>query len=138
MTLGDKIKEYRTEHNISMDDFAKKSHISKAYVGVLESNRHPKTGLPVVPSLKTYKYAAEAMGIPFEDLLRQLEGNAQFPNDSEELEAYVSFRSNLTSSERAVLDAFNELDDAKQQQAVTFLNYLLSEQKSEKRLSFTP
>ena len=36
MTLGDIIKAYREKHDMSMDDFAKASGISKTYVWMLE------------------------------------------------------------------------------------------------------
>ena len=42
MTLGDVIKNYRTNYNMSMDMFAKKSGISKAYISLLEKNKHPE------------------------------------------------------------------------------------------------
>ena len=42
MTLGDIIKDYRKSHNMSMDLFAEKSGISKAYISLLEKNKHPK------------------------------------------------------------------------------------------------
>lgn len=51
MTLGEIIKEYRTAHNLSMDAFSEKSGISKAYISLLEKNKHPKTGKPIAPSI---------------------------------------------------------------------------------------
>ena len=41
MTLGELIKEYRSKNNLSMDAFADKSGISKAYISLLEKNKHP-------------------------------------------------------------------------------------------------
>ena len=43
MTLGNIIKEYRISHEMSMDAFSEKSGISKAYISLLEKNKHPKT-----------------------------------------------------------------------------------------------
>lgn len=42
MTLGDIIKRYRNDHALSMDAFSERSGISKAYISLLEKNRHPK------------------------------------------------------------------------------------------------
>jgi len=44
MTLGDIIKSYRSKYGLSMDSFSDKSGISKAYISLLEKNKHPKTG----------------------------------------------------------------------------------------------
>lgn len=68
-TLGEIIKAYRTEQGMSMDDFSKASGISKAYISVLEKNKHPGSGKPVEPSVKCVKQAAKAMGVDFIELI---------------------------------------------------------------------
>ena len=74
MTLGDIVKNYRISHNLSMDDFARKSGISKSYISILEKNKHPKTGKKIIPSIQTIKQAAEGMNIDFNVLFSRLEG----------------------------------------------------------------
>ena len=49
MTLGEIIKDYRIKNNLSMDAFSIQSGLSKAYISLLEKNRHPKTGKPISP-----------------------------------------------------------------------------------------
>ena len=68
MTLGDIIYNYRTEHKMSMDAFADRSGMSKAYISLLEKNKHPKTGKPIAPSIKVIKQSAEAMRMDFNEL----------------------------------------------------------------------
>lgn len=75
MTLGDIIKEYRASHEISMDVFAERSGISKSYISLLEKNKHPKTGKPIVPSIQCIRQAAKAMNIDFNILFSRIEGN---------------------------------------------------------------
>lgn len=75
MTLGDIIKEYRTTHNLSMDAFSERSGISKAYISLLEKNKHPKTGKPIAPSIQSIKQAADGMGIDFNTLFGKIDGN---------------------------------------------------------------
>ena len=58
MTLGDIIKEYRTESGLSQDVIADRSGLSKAYISILERNRNPKTGEPPVVSIKTVNLLA--------------------------------------------------------------------------------
>lgn len=75
MTLGDYIKEYRKFHNLSMDDFAKATGLSKAYVSILERNCNPSTGKAAVPSLGTIKRVAVATNIDFNDLISILDNS---------------------------------------------------------------
>lgn len=75
MTLGEIIKEYRADHNLSMDAFSEKSGISKAYISLLERNKHPKTGKPIAPSIQSIKQAADGMGMDFNTLFGKIDGN---------------------------------------------------------------
>lgn len=75
MILGDLIKNYRREHGYSMDQFAKQSGLSKAYISILERNVNPVNGKPVIPSLETIKAVSQAIGIDFNDVIAMLDGN---------------------------------------------------------------
>lgn len=81
MTLGDIIKKYRRENDMSMDAFAKKSGISKAYISLLEKNQHPKTGKTIAPSIQCIKQAADGMSIDFNLLFSQLDGTVSLIED---------------------------------------------------------
>lgn len=73
MTLGEIIKNYRIDHSMSMDVFAKNSGISKAYISLLEKNKHPKTGKEITPSIPIIKQAAFCMGMDFDTLFAMLD-----------------------------------------------------------------
>ena len=75
MILGDLIKKYRSETGTSMEQFAKKSGISKAYVSILERNYNPVNGKPVVPSLETIKAVSNAIGVDFNDVIAMIDSN---------------------------------------------------------------
>ena len=77
MTLGDYIKEYRRIHNYSMDEFAQRSGLSKAYVSILERNFNPSTGKAAIPSLETIKRVATATSLDFNDLIAMLDGDQE-------------------------------------------------------------
>lgn len=77
MTLGELIKQFRNEKNLTMDDFADKSGISKSYISMLEKNKHPKTKLPITPTTKTLECVAKAMNISVSDMLDKLNGVAK-------------------------------------------------------------
>lgn len=72
MYIGEIIKRYRKEHDIPMSEFAKRSGLSKAYVGMLEKIYHPRNGNPISPSLSKVDAIARAMNITFDDLLLML------------------------------------------------------------------
>lgn len=73
MLLGDIIKQYRSEHNLSMQNFADLIHSSKSYVSMLERNFNPSTGKPISPSLGTLKLISEAINIDIDTLLKMLD-----------------------------------------------------------------
>lgn len=75
MTLGDIIKDYRIANDLSMDAFSEKSGISKAYISLLEKNKHPKTGKPISPSVQCIKQAADGMNMDFNTLFGMIDGN---------------------------------------------------------------
>lgn len=74
MTLGEVIKKYREENDLSMDAFAAKSGLSKAYISILEKNQHPKTGKPVVPSVTSMQNAANGMNMDVNELFNLVDG----------------------------------------------------------------
>ena len=92
MTLGEIIKQYREEHGLSMDSFSKRSGISKAYISLLEKNRHPKTGKPIAPSIQSIKQAADGMGIDFNTLFNLLDGDVELSINSPSLPPYENIR----------------------------------------------
>lgn len=73
MTLGEVIKTYRTEHSLSMDEFAKRSGLSKGYISMLEKDRNPKTGKPIIPSILTYQSVARAMATSVDILMKTVD-----------------------------------------------------------------
>ena len=75
MTLGDIIKEYRTESGLSQDVIADRSGLSKAYISILERNRNPKTGEPPVVSIKTINLIARAIGSDFDTIFSKLDSD---------------------------------------------------------------
>lgn len=89
MTLGDYIKEYRQAHRFSMDDFAQRSGMSKAYVSILERNYNPSTGKAAIPSLETIKRVAIATGVDFNDLIAMLDEDQEISLDTDKRKILV-------------------------------------------------
>lgn len=72
MTIGTFIHRFRLEHNLTMDEFAQKSGISKSYISMLEKNEHPRTKQPITPTMKTIAGVAKATDIPISALMNRL------------------------------------------------------------------
>lgn len=75
MLLGDIIKQYREEHEMSLQDFANLIGTSRSYIHMLEKNVNPTTNKPISPSIETLKSLAKAMNMDLEFLLKQLNVN---------------------------------------------------------------
>lgn len=75
MLLGDIIKQYREEHQMSLQDFANLIGSSRSYIHMLERNVNPSTNKPISPSIETLKSLAVAMNMDLENLLKQLNSN---------------------------------------------------------------
>ena len=69
MTLGDLIKAYRAAHGLTMQEFANLSGLSKAYVSMLEKNKHPQNNKEIIPSIDTFNKVARAMNISLNEIL---------------------------------------------------------------------
>lgn len=104
MTLGEFIKEYRTEHDMSMDRFSEISGISKSYISLLEKNKHPKTGKPIAPSIKCIRQVAECVHIDFNVLFSMLDCDISLAEEPSSVEFSIS------DFEKELLIAFRKAD----------------------------
>ncbi len=75
MDLGKIVKQFREEHSLSMDEFAKRCSLSKGYISMIENNVNPRNNKPISPTLPSLNKLAFGMGIELDDLLRLMDGN---------------------------------------------------------------
>ena len=87
MRLGDIIKQYRVDNGLSMLQFAEKSGISKAYIGLLEKGTHPKTGNPIHPSVEKIYQAAAGMDMDFDTLFKMIDEYVTLDTDEDIISA---------------------------------------------------
>lgn len=81
MTLGELIREYREQYGMSMEEFARLSGLSKGYISMLEKNKNPRNGKPIVPSITTYDGVATAMHVSVAELMEKVgEKNDDLPD----------------------------------------------------------
>lgn len=113
MTLGEIIKKYREENDLSMDDFSKKSGISKAYIGFLEKNYNPKTGKAIAPSVAIIKQAADGMRMDFDVLFSMLDKDFPIHLDysSGVPKRLVEYQKRLSEMSLKIADAYEKADD---------------------------
>ncbi|WP_422444296.1 helix-turn-helix domain-containing protein [Thermoanaerobacterium sp. DL9XJH110] len=72
MTLGEVIKKYREENNLSLREFADKCGLSHAYIAKLEEGKDPRSGKNIEPTLDTVKRISEAINLPLDELLQMI------------------------------------------------------------------
>lgn len=99
MTLGEYIKKYRTEHELSGRAFAEMAGMSNQYVSNLERGKN-NSGGPISPTMEIYAKVARATGISEIDLLKML-------ND----EVTVNPKSELSAKERIIIQKYRALDE---------------------------
>lgn len=105
MTLGDIVKNYRTEHGLSLREFSRISGVSNGYISMLEKNEHPKTKKPIVPSIEKTRCIANAMGMSFDSLLDMIDSDQPISIKKENAPA-----PSLTSLESDLLNKYRRLN----------------------------
>lgn len=123
MTLGEIIRQYRDEHSISMDTFARQSGMSKQYISILEKNCHPKTGKPVIPSITMINKAAAGMGMSFDSLFAMIDGDVRIDP------VLPLTSSDLTSEEQSIIHSYRTQPDAKKDAICDILHVKREETK---------
>lgn len=73
--IGDCVKRYREDNNISMQQFADRAGLSKGYISMLEHGRNPQSKRKLIPSLETASKVAKAMDMSLNDLVRKVGNN---------------------------------------------------------------
>lgn len=119
MFLGDVIKEYRKNNNLTLNDFAKKTGLSVSYISQLENNRNPKTNDAIVPSLGTFSKSAMAMGMSLDELLSLVDKNQPVG-----LTPDVS--SHLTDGERQIVSSFRQLNEEGRERLLNYADDLVA------------
>ena len=73
MKLGDLIREYRAQHDLSQRQFADKCDLSNGYISILEKGTNPNTGKPVIPTIPQLKKLANGLGITVMEMLESVD-----------------------------------------------------------------
>lgn len=144
MTLGDCIREYREEHDMSQRQFADKSGISNAYISMLEKNLNPKTGEPPAASYDVYVKVAAMLRISVHELMEKANESTVFigsgakmsiepmvmpihPDVLAMLDQRISFSEN--APEKKLLDLFRTMADSDKEKLLDYAEYIVDSYK---------
>ena len=118
MRIGEWINTYRTENQLSMADFVKKTGVSKAYVGFLEKGT-------VNPTTKMLSKIANALGMTLQEFMVSVDDDdiITIPAASDLLP--------LTADEESLLSKYRRLDDRRQYAVQGYTDSKLEEQERE-------
>jgi transcriptional regulator with XRE-family HTH domain len=128
MTLGEYIKQYREAHGLSQRRFATMCGLSNGYISMLEKNVNPKTGKPVTPQLERIAMIASAMGTTVQDLFLTVDDMPISLIIASEKKTATDNGSGLSEK---LVDAISKLSESGQQQAMSFVLYLLENEGKE-------
>ena len=118
MKIGEWINTYRAENQLSMADFAKKTGVSKAYVGFFEKGT-------VNPTTKMLSKIANALGMTLQEFMVSVDDDdiITIPAASDLFP--------LTADEESLLSKYRRLDDRRQYAVQGYTDSKLEEQERE-------
>ena len=112
MELKTFINSYRTEHNLTMEQFAKLASLSKGYISMLEKGYNPQTGKKIIPSISALNNIAIATGTDLDHLLKiidDIEVSLDSPSQDliisnpQEEQLFIGYRNLTTANQKELL-----------------------------------
>lgn len=107
MSLSEFLRNYRAEHELSMDELAKRCGLSKPYISMLEKNRNSRNGKSITPSIRTYEKIAHGVGLTVDSLMKLINGNervALMSSDISSLKNIVSIIGQIAAGKPILAD----------------------------------
>ncbi len=132
MLLGDIIKQYRTQHQLSLQDFADLIGSSRSYIHMLEKNVNPTTNKPISPSIETLKLLAQAMHMDLDYLLKLLNDNQEIYLDEDEYKKQFSTNTNFRYANHNGINT-DGLDENDIEEINRFVEFIKNKKKNEKK-----
>lgn len=132
MLLGDIIKQYRTQHQLSLQDFADLIGSSRSYIHMLEKNVNPTTNKPISPSIETLKLLAQAMHMDLDYLLKLLNDNQEIYLDEDEYKKQFSTNTNFRYANYNGINT-EGLDENDIEEINRFVEFIKNKKKNEKK-----
>ena len=122
MELKTFINSYRTEHNLTMEQFAKSASLSKGYISMLEKGYNPQTGKKIIPSISALNNIALATGTDLDHLLKIID-DIEVSLDSPAQDLIIS-----NPQEEQLIIGYRNLTTANQKELLAYLDMKLNMQ----------
>ena len=122
MELKTFINSYRTEHNLTMEQFAKSASLSKGYISMLEKGYNPQTGKKIIPSISALNNIAKATGTDLYHLLKIID-DIEVSLDSPAQDLIIS-----NPQEEQLIIGYRNLTTANQKELLAYLDMKLNMQ----------
>lgn len=122
MELKTFINSYRTEHNLTMEQFAKSASLSKGYISMLEKGYNPQTGKKIIPSISALNNIAIATGTDLDHLLKIID-DIEVSLDSPAQDLIIS-----NPQESQLIIGYRNLTTANQKELLAYLDMKLNMQ----------
>lgn len=122
MELKTFINSYRTEHNLTMEQFAKSASLSKGYISMLEKGYNPQTGKKIIPSISALNNIAIATGTDLDHLLKIID-DIEVSLDSPDQDLIIS-----NPQEEQLIIGYRNLTTANQKELLAYLDMKLNMQ----------
>lgn len=122
MELKTFINSYRTEHNLTMEQFAKSASLSKGYISMLEKGYNPQTGKKIIPSISALNNIAIATGTDLDHLLKIID-DIEVSLDSPAQDLIIS-----NPQEEQLIIGYRNLTTANQKELLAYLDMKLNMQ----------
>lgn len=122
MELKTFINSYRTEHNLTMEQFAKSASLSKGYISMLEKGYNPQTGKKIIPSINALNNIAIATGTDLDHLLKIID-DIEVSLDSPAQDLIIS-----NHQEEQLIIGYRNLTTANQKELLAYLDMKLNMQ----------
>ena len=132
MLLGDIIIQYRTQHQLSLQDFADLIGSSRSYIHMLEKNVNPTTNKPISPSIETLKLLAQAMHMDLDYLLKLLNDNQEIYLDEDEYKKQFSTNTNFRYANHNGINT-DGLDENDIEEINRYVEFIKNKKKNEKK-----
>lgn len=122
MELKTFINSYRTEHNLTMEQFAKSASLSKGYISMLEKGYNPQTGKKIIPSISALNNIAIATGTDLDYLLKIID-DIEVSLDSPAQDLIIS-----NPQEEQLIIGYRNLTTANQKELLAYIDMKLNMQ----------
>ena len=122
MELKTFINSYRTEHNLTMEQFAKSASLSKGYISMLEKGYNPQTGKKIIHSISALNNIAIATGTDLDHLLKIID-DIEVSLDSPAQDLIIS-----NPQEEQLIIGYRNLTTANQKELLAYIDMKLNMQ----------